>query len=327
MVLTIINQCNRDCPYCFEGDFRKRPRQMMTPADVDHLCHFFGVRERPSSASVSLMGGEPTLHPQLFEIVDVIRSHNPTVDIVVLTNLTCTLELTQEMIASHLQLLVNIVEPACNTPEQQEAIDRNLELLLEFPSFFFSVAVTITRPDESFEHLYELLRRDRQGLIRNLRVGIASPGMDFTNVFVKDQRREYGDKYLEVVRTCHQINPRMLFTNECAVNLCLMSEEVYDRLSEIVVSLSPECTRPNLDVLPDFSTHWCFAFQNVPEMRIDNIFRYADVDSVYRELYNRLGQFFTEVPPQCDFSTCEKLVCKGPCHAINYYRRYVAGNS
>ena len=324
MVLTIINECNRACPYCFQGEFTRRPRRMMSAADVDRLCRFFALGRPGGPASVSLLGGETTLHPELFELADVIRGYAPEMVIFLLTNLTCDLEMTREMVRRDLRLLVNVAPASNNTTAQQEAVARNLAYLADEARVYYSLAVTITAPDEPFDYLYDILQRDGARYVRSLRLGFSSPGLDFSNVFVKEMLPEYGEKYREVAIRAHQINPRMLLTNECAVNLCLFSSPAFRELSGVVKEFHLECSAPNMDVLPDFSTHWCFAFQNVPEMRIANIFECRDVAHLRHELWLRMLRLLATVEPMCEHRTCARISCTGPCPAHNYYRKYVA---
>lgn len=320
MILTITNQCNRRCPYCFESNFLGANPCEMTVDDVDALCRFFRLSERRPPHYVTIMGGEPTLHPELLEIIGTIRSHNPNIKILLLTNLTCDPDLTVDLVEQRIGIMANIAQPEHSTEEQREAIAENQALLAQVGDYPYTVAATICREDESFEYLYRMLRKDQQGQITNLRIGLAAPGRDFTNVFIQDGTDALSRKYLELVTTCHEINPRMSFSNECAVNLCLMSEEVYDQLKEVVECLDLVCHHPNPDILPDFSTHWCFAFDTVPELRINNIFDYPDFESVERELNIRMREFLRRVKPQCPSHECTKLRCKGPCPALSYHR-------
>ena len=117
MILVITSQCNRNCTFCFEGSYRGSSPQYMSLDDVENLCEFFSISERDSSDPVTILGGEPTLHPELLDIIDIIRDHSPRVSILLLTNLTCPTKLTNEILGRHVNLLVNIVPPSENTPE------------------------------------------------------------------------------------------------------------------------------------------------------------------------------------------------------------------
>jgi sulfatase maturation enzyme AslB (radical SAM superfamily) len=319
MVLVINNTCNRDCPFCFEGDFRHGPAQMMSVDDLDVLCGYFRIAQSSPDDRVTLLGGEPTLHPQLLEIVDLIRDHCPNKQVLLLTNLACERELLAELLMRRVNVLVNIVPPELNTPEQQAAIDANIDMLSEAPGCIYAAAVTIASLDQDFGFFYDVLRRDRHHQIFNVRVGLSAPGYEFGNEFVADQRPEWGEKYLEVVRQMHRINPMISVGNECAVNLCMMRPETYAELAPHVGYLSAVCTQPNLDILPDFSTHWCFGSRHLPGMRIENIFDYPDEQALIRELNQRRVDLMREMGMQCDHAECDTLRCHGPCLALNYY--------
>jgi len=324
MNLAITNVCNRDCPYCFEGAFRAPPRREMSLSDVDALCRFFRIAERAPPACVTLLGGEPTQHPEVLDIVALIQSHNSQLPITLLTNLLCDSSLLDRLLRRCIGMLVHVTNPVNNTAEQQAQLAENFEFLRQFRAYQFSLAVTIVRPDDDFEFLYDLLRGDELRQICNVRLGTSTPGLGFSNAFVRDFSEQFGEKYLEILGQCHRINPQLRFTNECPVNLCLMSEDVFERVEKLVDCLELECECPNMDILPDFSTHWCFAFQDVPELRVDNIFDYPDIETVTEVLEQKYRRFLATLRPQCDFEHCGKLRCRGPCPALNYYRQVVS---
>jgi hypothetical protein len=68
-VFSITNDCNLDCPICFTYN---RP-DMKYYKSVEETRNIIGhILERSGGVQlINLTGGEPTLHPQLFEILDV----------------------------------------------------------------------------------------------------------------------------------------------------------------------------------------------------------------------------------------------------------------
>ncbi len=317
MVLVIINSCNRDCPFCFEGEFRHGPQQRMSLADVEALCRFFRIAESSTDEAVSLLGGEPTLHPELLDIIDLIGDHCPGKRILLLTNLTCERELLAELLMRRVSLLVNIVEPALNTPAQQAAIDDNLALLSEAPNIVYSAATTIHALDQDFGFFYEFLRRDRLRQVYNVRLGLSAPGFQFGNEFAREMTSAWGEKYLEVARGIHRVNPMIGLSGECPVNLCQVAPEAYAELVPHVAFLKSVCAEPNLDILPDFSTHWCFGTRHLPGMVIDNIFDYPNEAALRAELNRRRVDLLRQMGVRCDHATCDRLGCHGPCLALN----------
>jgi len=319
MGLLITTECNRRCPFCFVGPLKDGASRRMSVADVDRLCRFWKVRERSPDFGLTLLGGEPTLHPDLLAIVDAIRAHNPAVAVPLLTNLTCSTELLAGLVQRRVQFLVNLVDQTVNSPEQERDVERNLDFLDQVPGLLYNLAVTIASPGDRFDHLYRVLRSSHGRHVWSVRLGISSPGTDFANRFPRQFSPKYGKKYVEIVTACHQINPRLEFINECAVNLCLMSEEDYLRLSRVVRKLNLVCAEPNLDVLPGFSAQWCFALRDVPALRVDNVFDFPDADSLRRELMRRALQFAATTAAGCQHAKCKTILCRGPCPAYAHW--------
>jgi uncharacterized radical SAM superfamily Fe-S cluster-containing enzyme len=68
-VVSVTNLCNLDCPICFtynrpDRAYSKSPAEMQTI--LDHLTTAMGKLEL-----INITGGEPTLHPQIFELLDL----------------------------------------------------------------------------------------------------------------------------------------------------------------------------------------------------------------------------------------------------------------
>lgn len=84
--LRVTNICNKSCDFCFYKN-ETAPRGFMelnTVKDImekEHAMHDF----RKGPLHVQLTGGEPTLHPQLLEIVTIILSY-PNVCFFIETN-------------------------------------------------------------------------------------------------------------------------------------------------------------------------------------------------------------------------------------------------
>lgn len=322
--ICITNKCNRNCKFCFEGAFKQGPEQQMTVDDVRRVCTFARISQMRTPA-VCVLGGEPTLHPDLPQMVAAIRQQNPTANIQLLTNLLCDRSVLEPLAPLGANCLVNVGGFAEYSREEQDRLHANLEFLRTNRIFrWIWLAATICDEKQDFGFLYDILERDEPRSIGALRLAISSPGQNFANQFPKEPSHGYGDKYLEIVETCHRIRPLFSFVNECFVNMCMMSDEVYAKLDGVVLNLSRYCVG-TIDVLPDFSTHWCFAFHGIPRMCIQNIFDYRDMDEVRAVLRGRLADLDETLGTQCDTTNCTSLKCVGPCPAVKYYRKFVRG--
>ncbi|MCE9619240.1 MAG: GTP 3',8-cyclase MoaA [Planctomycetes bacterium] len=81
--ISITDRCNFRCVYCMEPDVQFQPRESLLTSDeivrMARIAESLGVRK------IRLTGGEPTLHPQLEEIIGGIRSVTG-VEIAMITN-------------------------------------------------------------------------------------------------------------------------------------------------------------------------------------------------------------------------------------------------
>lgn len=322
MALTIINKCNQRCSWCFEGRWKDKPTEMMSVNDIKKLLKWkdWSTGRVPV---IILLGGEPTLHPQLLEIVDTITDYNSKIAKVLLTNLTCDEELIKELLDRKVELVVNVDQfEKDNNIHNQSKIIANLDFLNQVPidGFKYNITATVSDTNKDFTFLYEILKKGKDR-IYNLRIAPSSVGFEFKNKFQKEYNADYYGKVLEVVTKCKEISSELIFSSECAINGCMISEDLVKDLKNQGYHLKYSCgdIEPNADILPNMSSHWCFAFQGVPEMTISNVFDYTDYDSMVEALKQQHENFKSTYAPKCDIQNCKNQFCNGTCPALTYY--------
>lgn len=79
LYVAVTNQCNRECPWC---SVYSSPRKNTFLQPEQMAAHFPADRD----FDVQLEGGEPTIHPKLFDFVDVARRHPRMRELVLVTN-------------------------------------------------------------------------------------------------------------------------------------------------------------------------------------------------------------------------------------------------
>lgn len=71
VILHITDACESRCPYCYASSDMKNYHH----ADVDKIYSIIKELSKASVSHISLLGGDPILHPQLIDIAKKIRSY------------------------------------------------------------------------------------------------------------------------------------------------------------------------------------------------------------------------------------------------------------
>lgn len=82
-LFTINSQCNDHCKFCIKSDFINEGSSDLTLNEIKK--NYFLIKDKFKIRHVSISGGEPTLHPQIFEILNFFKKEKVGVHMV--TNL------------------------------------------------------------------------------------------------------------------------------------------------------------------------------------------------------------------------------------------------
>ena len=170
-----IRRCNLSCTYCNEFDSSSKP--VPTP----ELIHRIDLLAALGTATITISGGEPLLHPELDEIIKSIRDHGMLAGLI-----TNGYLLTSERIKrlnhaglDHLQISIDNVIPDDVSRKSHRTLQKKLLSLAEYAQFDVNVnsvlgssigtpedALTITRGalDHGFSSTVGLIHNGSGGL-------------------------------------------------------------------------------------------------------------------------------------------------------------------
>lgn len=130
-----IRRCNLSCTYCNEFDSSSEP--VPTP----ELIHRVDLLAALGTATITISGGEPLLHPELDEIIKSIRGHGMLAGLI-----TNGYLLTSERIKrlndaglDHLQISIDNVIPDDVSKKSLRTLQKKLRWLAEFAQFDVNV--------------------------------------------------------------------------------------------------------------------------------------------------------------------------------------------
>jgi MoaA/NifB/PqqE/SkfB family radical SAM enzyme len=169
--IVATRRCNLACTYCNEFD------AVSAPVPLAEMLRRIDLLAGLGTTIITISGGEPTLHPDLDEIIRHIRRRGA-----IATLITNGYLLTPERIIGlnragldYLQISIDNVSPDETSKKSLKVLDRKLELLAAHAEFAVSVNSVLGSPVRKPEDALTVARRAR-GLGFTSTVGILHDG-------------------------------------------------------------------------------------------------------------------------------------------------------
>ena len=311
--LLITNHCTRQCTFCFARAKIGRDRDQHTAhhMTLDQINKIMDFLERSDDKNLRLLGGEPTIHPQLKEIIAAACERKFHIHL--FSNLMMS-KSTADFLATHprdqISILANVSPQANDTPKQKEMVAYGLRKL----GPMVQLGLTLTSPDFKYEFLIEIINRYK--LRRHIRIGIAQPIVGFANDYLTpEDYRETGRRITAMAKNCFEHD--ILIGFDCGLTLCMFSEKEIGILGKRSEGFKSVC-QPIIDVGPNLDIWHCFPLSEVLNTRLDR-FRTRKQAYHFYEALTRPYRAFGCLPAchRCDY--LRRGQCKGGClaHAMN----------
>lgn len=316
MNISIISSCNNNCEYCFQKDYHKE-NKMLSYEEVEDIMQW-GLTE----SRIGILGGEPTLHP---DIVKIVKKARELSSVCVFTNLLCKTELLEELIEiPNIGYLVNTTY----RDELKDLFFKNIELLYKKKEYLknnqihFSLGLTLMNDEKiDMEHINNIfyIVDNYPGVTDHLRMGIATPFHEGTfdlmnydkpvKYMIDKTIKDYAD--IQIGFDCP--------SNNCQISPILMGECLQHPR---VTGFNLGCAEPVLDILVDKSLKYCFSFPD-DFLRVQDYRRFPNAAEARRWYIMRVTEYMHQNAYQCRYNnvSCENRVCKGSCPAVNEYLR------
>lgn len=254
--ILLTDKCVRQCPYCFAGrEMARTPAtEFLAWENVVYLADFL---ERSGHRRLSLIGGEPTLHPAFADIAlyFLARRFEVTVFTSGLMSDARLGEIERALAgapAARLTFVCNVNDPG-PTPEA-DGSDERLARFLGIAGPRTMLGFNIYRDDFSLAFAFELFAR--HGLKRVLRLGLAHPMAGGENAFLPVARIAPAIARLASFKAEFQrlgIAPSL----DCGFPLCQVSDDDLGWMVRLGGGMNFTC-RPAIDITPDMEVYACF---------------------------------------------------------------------
>ena len=130
-----IRRCNLSCTYCNEFDSSSKP------VPTEEMIHRVDLLAALGTATVTISGGEPLLHPELDQIIRRIRSHGMIAGLITNGYLLSPERINRLNQAGldHLQISIDNVQPDDVSKKSLRVLQKKLCLLAEYAQFDVNV--------------------------------------------------------------------------------------------------------------------------------------------------------------------------------------------
>jgi len=311
----LTQRCVRSCPYCFA----KKHISDSSPDDLlswENLIYLADIFELSGERNMSLLGGEPTLHPLIAEFLVYLLKRNFVVRIFTSGIMS---EKTLERIGIALDdvpddrvtFICNFNEPQ-NSPSSLAEVESVKRFLKSFgnrtvPGF------NVYHPEFRLEFLFDLI--NEFGLKRHIRLGVANPIPGRNNSFVSPE------EMATVISRIFDYAPlferfRIKPGLDCGFPLCMFSDENLGWLYRHTGGVSRFGCAPVIDIGPDMSVWSCFPLSSIQRKSIFEFDTLQDVVRFYNRMMGAIRMEVGGIYEKCDDCAFrEECACSGGCAA------------
>lgn len=323
--LLLTEVCVRKCPYCFAKQYMEGTEDK-SAITMENLTYVVDFLENSKLKNISLLGGEPLIHPRISEILEYLlvdrefevciftsgimppKKIEPFIEKVKSIMQVCKTKLT---------FVVNVNEPRFSSKAELDKVHTFLSGLHEYCALSFN----IYRLDYDLDFLIEYILKF--GLRRHVRFGIANPIPGADNQYIDP--KDFPKAKVTLMSALARMNELNIFPGlDCGFPMCMFSDEDLGRLYKYTANgLQFECG-PTIDIGPDLQCWSCFPLSAINRVNLKD---FKNIDELYSS-FNKLQQTYRNEINGIydDCSTCknyENGICSGGClaHILNRYHK------
>jgi hypothetical protein len=293
------------------------PDQILSWENLIYLADFMVAS---GDRAISLLGGEPTLHPLFVDFVLYLLEREFRIN--VFTNGIMSshrlLELKEHLGAAPKEKLSFVCN--LNNPQQTDAPawqQKSVEEFLGAMGPWTQPGFNIYRVDFDLEFLFDLV--NRFGMKRRLRLGLAQPVPGAGTAYIKPSEMGLAIERLYSYRPLFE-GFQLDFGPDCGFPLCRFSDEQLGWLYRMgSVEMRFKCG-PAIDIMPDMSVYACFPLSNLNRRSIFEFDTLGQVVDFFAETHRKIRAEAKGIYPECDgCAQLNKGICAGggACQLLN----------
>lgn len=301
MNIILTTRCNKGCSFCFAKD-KNKTAEDISLENIQKIFEF--AKSSNPIPQIKLLGGEPTLHPNIKDIIKLLAKNNLYYGLIS-NGLYEDLELNNLLKNSLEQgflisILFNITE--LNTASRKNIFKNNYDYFVksfrENSNFNLACALTLNRRKKVNEELDYL-----KWLIDNYEIHILRVSLDFLGNNSEDEyfinNKEYGEKILRIYELAAA--KQIIVTGDCIAYPCMFDKYISrKKILRLIENMRFKCLEDCIpfDITPDLKFFHCYPANNFSG---GNLLDFNNYQEAIRDLQFRKNVLMQsrEIPEIC----------------------------
>ena len=310
--ILLTEKCVRSCPYCFAKEYLKESKENLL--SWENLIYIADLFESSHEKKFSLLGGEPTLHPDFVDFVLYLHERKFNVNVFtsgIMSNtmLDAAKEYLLKIPVENLSFVCNYNHPDTSTENETKQIHRFFET---FPKYI-SLSFNLYQPDFDFTFLVDAILK--YGLKKHIRLGLAQPIPGQKNeCLTLNQIERIAETFRSQLKLLEENRIGIGF--DCGMPLCIFPNEDIGRLFKLNRGRVLFSCGPAIDIGPDMQVWACFPLCSHEKRSLYDFDNADEIMKYFSEQNNNIRKERKGIFEACQ--TCiyfEEDLCKGGCLA------------
>ncbi len=263
--------CNLSCGYCFANRLAKPKRQHMKLEDFRKAADFIARDDE----QIGIMGGEPTLHPQIDAILEYLCETDAIQDVIYFTNGILIDKYLDLLSRTKIKVLINCNSPDVIGENNYRRLSENIRKSIEIYGMKSRICLglNIYSPNIDYRYIVDMLKEFGFDF---LRLSISAPNFEITEEYNALQYFfSMKSVTMRVIRDALNVGAVPVF--DCnKPPICWLTKKERISIFELMcgrvsnVILSESNCYPIVDILSDLSAVRCMGFSNGPVVKIED---------------------------------------------------------
>lgn len=293
------------------------PEDILKWEDLIYIVDFF---QGGGDTNLSLLGGEPFLHPEIVDYILYIISRG--LHVTVFTSGVVSEKRLAEAIRKldpidpmKLSFVVNLNNPKETSFSENEAVARFLNAFARFSTLSINVYKL------NFDYSFAIDAINKYGLQRHIRLGLAHPIPGKKNMCIKpEQLKNMAEELMNYLPVFEAFDIHVGF--DCGMPMCIFTDEEIGKLYKHTFgSVNFRCGAA-IDVGPDMSVWACFPLSGYNKKSLFEFQNHMELCHFFDDFHNTVRVETGGIFEKCD--SCryrQQGLCSGGClsHSLNKF--------